>query len=106
MIFGDLFLRDIRVWRERLLEGSGLMPLFPLWGMRTGELARAMVNGGLEATICAVDESKLPRELIGRPLDHAFLDSLPVGVDPCGENGEFHTFVTTMPGFSCAASFR
>ena len=97
MIFGDLFLADIRAWREGLLAGTGLTPVFPLWGLRTAELARAIINGGIEAVVCAPP----PRQ----PFDHAFLDSLPPDIDPCGENGEFHTFVTNMPGFSCAVSF-
>jgi len=102
VIFGDLFLADIRAWRERLLVGTGLTPVFPLWGLPTGELARTMINGGIEAMICAAVVSP-PRA--GQPFDHAFLDSLPPDIDPCGENGEFHTFVTNMPGFSCPVSF-
>ena len=105
VIFGDLFLRDIRAWREQLLRDTGLTPIFPLWGMPTRQLAREMEKGGIEAIVCAVDESKLPPSTIGQPFDARFLDSLPAHVDPCGENGEFHTFVTNMPGFSCAVSF-
>lgn len=108
-IFGDLFLADIRAWRESLLWPTGVKPVFPLWQEPTRELARAMLNGGLAATVCAVDETKLSPDLIGHAFDQAFLDSLPPDVDPCGENGEFHTFVTRVPGYPpcdppCAAS--
>jgi diphthamide synthase (EF-2-diphthine--ammonia ligase) len=105
VIFGDLFLSDIRAWREALLADTGLTPVFPLWGLATAPLAQAMLRGGLEATVCAVDESRLEPRWVGQAFDSRFLAALPPGVDPCGENGEFHTFVTRMPGFSCAASF-
>ena len=95
--FGDLFLEDVRAYRIRQLEGSGLQPIFPIWGEPTPELARRMVDAGLEAIVTCVDPKQLPAEFVGRRFDHAFLDALPDGVDPCGENGEFHTCVTAGP---------
>ena len=95
--FGDLFLEDVRAYRIRQLEGSGLQPIFPIWGEPTLELARRMVDAGLEAIVTCVDPKQLPAEFVGRRFDHAFLDALPDGVDPCGENGEFHTCVTAGP---------
>lgn len=97
--FGDLFLEDIREYRESRLRGSGLEPLFPLWGMETRALAREMVNGGLEARITCLDPRHLPPHFAGRPFDHRLLDELPPAVDPCGERGEFHTCVTAGPMF-------
>jgi uncharacterized protein (TIGR00290 family) len=97
--FGDLFLEDIRAYRVRQLAGTGLAPLFPLWGEPTGPLARRMVDAGVEAVLTCVDPRKLPRRFAGRAFDHALLDDLPAGVDPCGENGEFHTCVLAGPMF-------
>lgn len=97
--FGDLFLEEIRSYRVKQLEGSGLEPLFPIWHEPTEWLARRMVDAGLEAVVTCVDPKKLPRSLAGRQFDHAFLDELPEGVDPCGENGEFHTCVLAGPMF-------
>ena len=97
--FGDLFLEDVRAYREERLRGSGLEPLFPLWKKPTAELAREMVDGGLSARITCLDPRLMPRELAGRVFDHALLDELPAGVDPCGERGEFHTCVTAGPMF-------
>ena len=98
--FGDLFLEDIRSYRCRQLEGSGLEPLFPIWGEPTGPLARRMVDAGLEAYLTCVDPRVLPASFVGRKFDHALLDELPAGVDPCGEHGEFHTCVLAGPMFS------
>lgn len=98
--FGDLFLEDIRAYRERQLSGIGLEPLFPLWKLPTRELAREMIEAGLKAVITCVDPSKLARSYAGRCYDAALLDDLPANVDPCGENGEFHTFVYDAPLFS------
>ncbi len=95
--FGDLFLEDVRAYRERLLEGSGLSPVFPLWGEPTGALVDRMLEAGVEATIVCLDPARVPRELAGRRLDRALLAALPEEVDPCGERGEFHTFVTRGP---------
>ena len=99
MIFGDLFLADVRAYRERQLEGSGLAPLFPLWGSDTAALAARMVAAGLEATLVCVDPRRLPASFAGRRFDGALVSELPEGVDPCGENGEFHTSVTGGPMF-------
>lgn len=95
--FGDLFLDEIRAYRCQQLQGSGLAPLFPLWGEPTEPLARRMIDAGMEAYLTCVDASKLPRSFAGRRFDHALLDALPEGVDPCGENGEFHTCVLAGP---------
>ncbi len=95
--FGDLFLQDVRAYRERLLQGSGLEPLFPIWLRPTRALADAMLAAGMRAHIVCLDPAKLPRELAGRVLDSDLLDGLPAGVDPCGERGEFHTFVSGGP---------
>jgi diphthamide synthase (EF-2-diphthine--ammonia ligase) len=100
MAFGDLFLEDVRRYREEKLAGTGLEPVFPLWGADTAELARAMIDGGLRARLTCIDPKVLPRELAGQAFDRALLERLPGGVDPCGENGEFHTFVTDGPGFA------
>lgn len=95
--FGDLALEDVRRWREERLAGSGLTPLFPLWGEPTGPLAEAMIDGGLEAVLTCVDTGRLPAGFAGRRFDRALLAALPAAVDPCGENGEFHSFVTAGP---------
>jgi diphthamide synthase (EF-2-diphthine--ammonia ligase) len=98
--FGDLYLEDVRAYRVRQLEGTGLQPRFPLWGRPTGELAREMIYGGLKALLTCIDPRALPRDFTGREFDEALLRDLPPGVDPCGENGEFHTFVYASPEFS------
>ena len=100
IIFGDLFLEDIRRYREEKLAGSGLAPVFPLWERPTGRLARDMIAGGLEARLVCVDPKVLPRSFVGRAFDGALLEELPGGVDPCGERGEFHTCVLAGPMFS------
>ncbi|MGE3344320.1 MAG: ATP-binding protein [Vicinamibacterales bacterium] len=97
--FGDLFLEDIRRYREERLADSGLTPLFPLWKIPTPELARQMIADGLQATISVVDTRVLPAEFAGRSFDDALLRDLPAGVDPCAENGEFHSCVTAGPMF-------
>lgn len=97
MAFGDLFLEDVRAYRERLLEGTGIEPLFPLWGRDTAELAREMIGGGLEARVTCLDPDRVPAEVAGRAYDAALLAALPGDVDPCGENGEFHTCVVAGP---------
>lgn len=98
--FGDLFLDDIRRYREERLTGSGLTPIFPLWERPTAALAREMVAGGVEATLTTVDPRVLPARFAGRRFDLPLLDELPAGVDPCGERGEFHTCVTAGPMFT------
>lgn len=97
--FGDLFLEDVRRYREEKLQGTGLQPVFPLWDLDTRRLAEEMIEGGLRARIVCVDPRKLPAEFAGREFDRDFLDDLPDGIDPCGENGEFHSFVYAGPMF-------
>ena len=97
--FGDLFLEEIRAYREAQLHGTGLEPLFPLWKLPTEDLAREMVREGLRARITCLDPSKVDRSLAGRDFDDALLNELPQDVDPCGENGEFHSFVYDAPVF-------
>jgi diphthamide synthase (EF-2-diphthine--ammonia ligase) len=98
--FGDLFLEDVRKYREDRLAGTGLTPLFPLWGIPTSRLARDMIAGGLRARISTLDPRVMPRELVGAEFDEALLAALPPSVDPCAERGEFHTCATAGPMFS------
>ena len=98
--FGDLFLEDIRAYRERMLQELSLIPVFPIWQQTTPELAREMVSSGLKAKITCVDPNVLSTEFAGRIFDNSFIQDLPEGVDPCGENGEFHTFVYAGPMFN------
>ena len=100
MIFGDLFLEDIKAYREQKLAGTGITPVFPLWQRSTLALAHAMIASGLEAYLATVDRKKLPAGFAGRKFDAQLLADLPDGVDPCGENGEFHTCVVAGPMFS------
>jgi len=100
--FGDLFLEDVRTYREDRLAGTGLTPLFPLWERPTPALAREMIASGLRARLSCLDPRVMPRELIGAAFDERLLASLPSSVDPCGERGEFHTCVTAGPMFSSA----
>ncbi|HXQ94714.1 MAG TPA: ATP-binding protein [Thermoplasmata archaeon] len=99
VVFGDLYLEDVRRYREERMATSGITPVFPLWGRPTDELARTMIASGLRATVVCVDPRKLPASFAGREFDDRFLSDLPPGVDPCGENGEFHTFVHSLPSF-------
>lgn len=98
--FGDLFLEDIRAYRERQLEPTGVKPLFPVWGIPTRALAWEMIRAGVKAKVTCVYPAKLDRSFAGREFDESFLRDLPEAVDPCGENGEFHTFVYDSPVFS------
>ena len=100
--FGDLFLEDIRAYRVKQLAGTALEPLFPVWGIPTGELAQQMIAGGVRAKLTCVDPAKLDPSFAGREFDTALLRDLPDGIDPCGENGEFHSFVYAAPVFSSA----
>lgn len=104
--FGDLFLEDIRRYREERLLGTGLRPIFPLWGRPTGLLASQMIAGGLRARVVTLDPRRLSRGLAGRDFDREFLEGLPADVDPCGENGEFHTFAWDGPMFSRPLAVR
>jgi uncharacterized protein (TIGR00290 family) len=100
MAFGDLFLEDIRAYRQRQLHGSGITPLFPIWQRNTPSLAQQMLEGGLRARIVCLDPRCMPSHLIGRDYEPSLLAELPATVDPCGENGEFHTFAYDGPMFS------
>jgi uncharacterized protein (TIGR00290 family) len=100
IVFGDLFLRDVRAYRESKLAGTGLEPLFPLWEIPTRELAQEMIRGGLRARITCVDKQALDARFAGREFDAALLAELPSHIDPCGENGEFHTFAYAGPMFA------
>jgi len=97
--FGDLFLEDIRQYRITQLVGTGIAPVFPIWGLATDNLSHTMINQGLKAVITCIDPAQLPAEFAGRTFDAVFLAELPDNVDPCGENGEFHSFVYDAPDF-------
>jgi uncharacterized protein (TIGR00290 family) len=100
MIFGDLYLADIRAYREQKLAGTGMTPVFPLWDKPTPALAQTMIASGLDAYLATVDLKKLPAEFAGSKFDAELLADLPQGIDPWGENGEFHTCVVAGPMFS------
>ncbi|PYV55054.1 MAG: ATP-binding protein [Acidobacteria bacterium] len=100
--FGDLFLTDIRAYREKQLESTALNPVFPVWGLPTRELATSMIQAGVRARLTCVDPRQLAPEFAGREFDQQLLADLPSGVDHCGENGEFHTFVYAGPMFDRA----
>ena len=97
--FGDIFLQDIRAYREGRLAQVGMRGIFPLWGIDSAKLGAELIEGGFKAVVCCVDPKQLGSEFCGREYDRSFLDSLPEGVDPCGEKGEFHTFVYASPRF-------
>ena len=103
--FGDLFLEDIRRYREEKMQGTGLQLLFPLWQIPTLQLAAEMIDGGLKAVITCLDPNKLPETLAGHAFDYSLLESLPASVDPCGERGEFHTFAWDGPMFRTRDGF-
>lgn len=100
LAFGDLFLEDVRAWREALVTRLGLRSVYPLWGDDTARLARRFVDEGYAAHLVCVDTTLLDGRFAGRRFDHALLDELPAAVDPCGEHGEFHTFVSDGPIFA------
>jgi uncharacterized protein (TIGR00290 family) len=104
--FGDLYLEDVRDYRLRQLQGSGLAPLFPVWQIPTRQLAHDMIAAGVRAKLTCVDPAQVDRSFAGRDYDRALLDALPPCVDPCGENGEFHTFVYDAPVFSRPVDVR
>ena len=97
VIFGDLFLEEIRTYREAQLAKAGMAAIFPLWQRPTKALALEMIESGLQAHLVSIDLKNLPGEFAGRRFDESLIESLPLGVDPCGENGEFHTFVSAGP---------
>ena len=99
VVFGDLFLEDVRAYREKQLTGCGMTPVFPLWGRDTRRLAEEMIQNGVSAYLTCVDPRKLDRSFAGRRFDSELLNALPPEVDPCGENGEFHSFVNGGPMF-------
>jgi uncharacterized protein (TIGR00290 family) len=98
--FGDLFLEDIRAYREKMLAPTGLEPLFPLWGAPTAALARRIIADGFRAVLACVDPRAVPAEFAGREYDEALLEEMPPEADPCAERGEFHTFVYDAPNFT------
>ena len=100
--FGDLFLTDIRQYREQQLKDSGLQPIFPVWGLPTRELAHAMIESGMRSKLACVDCNQISREFVGQEFDQRLLSELPASADPCGENGEFHSFVYAGPMFRYA----
>jgi uncharacterized protein (TIGR00290 family) len=104
-IFGDIFLEDLREYREQRLNEVGFDALFPLWNEDTAQLARSFIDDGFRAIVVCVDERKLDESFVGRTYDESFLQELPPNVDPCGENGEFHTFVYDGPIFRSAVPF-
>jgi uncharacterized protein (TIGR00290 family) len=95
--FGDLFLEDVRAYREKQMKDSGLRPVFPVWGLPTRALAEEMITGGTRAKLTCVDTGKLDRSFVGHEFDGELLSALPENVDPCGERGEFHSFVYAGP---------
>jgi len=97
--FGDLFLKGVRNYREEKLKGTGIKPIFPIWGIPTDVLSREMIRSGLRTVITCINPKQTPSEFIGKEFDDDFLDSLPNNIDPCGENGEFHSFVFDGPMF-------
>ena len=98
--FGDIFLEDLRVYRERTLAKLGMQAIFPIWKRDTGELIETFLNRGFRSITCCIDTGKLPETFVGRQIDRDFLRELPEGVDPCGENGEFHSFAWAGPLFA------
>lgn len=105
IVFGDLYLEEIRAYRDRLVTGAGLRAHYPLWGRPTAPLAREFIALGFRAVLACVDRKQISVDLCGRDFDRALLDALPAGADPCGENGEFHTFVHDGPTFATPLAF-
>ena len=105
VVFGDLFLEDIRAYREKMLATQGMRGLYPVWGRDTRQLIREFLALGFRTAVVCVDPAKLDPRFVGRVIDESFLEELPAGVDPCGENGEFHTFVFDGPLFAEPVAF-
>jgi uncharacterized protein (TIGR00290 family) len=99
MAFGDIYLEDVRRYREEKLDGSGITPLFPIWGQSSGEISQGLISLGFEAFITTLNPDQIPERFIGQKYNQDFLNQIPPSIDPCGENGEFHTFVTNGPIF-------
>ena len=99
MAFGDLYLKEIRKYREDQLRDTGIEPIFPIWGIPTHELSNILLENGIKTVISCVDSEQIPEDFAGKNYDHDFLESLPATADPCGENGEFHSFVYNGPMF-------
>jgi uncharacterized protein (TIGR00290 family) len=106
VVFGDIFLEDLRQWRENLLSSLGMAGVFPLWKEDTRALARQFIEQGFKAIVCCTNDAQLKQSDVGRALDAAFIQELPAGVDPCGENGEYHTFVHDGPIFRRPVDFE
>ena len=106
LAFGDLFLADVRAYRERLLATTDFTPVFPVWGLETAQLARSFIEAGFRATLVCVDTTQLAGSFAGRAFDSTLLGELPADVDPCGEKGEFHTFVSDGPIFREPIAFE
>jgi uncharacterized protein (TIGR00290 family) len=106
MAFGDLFLTDVRTYRENQLKSTGIEPIFPVWGLDTAQLAREMISSGLRAKLTCVDTKQLPASFAGRDFDDQLLADLPAGVDPCGERGEFHSCVYAGPMFDAPIALQ
>ena len=104
--FGDLFLEDIRAYREKQLEGTGIAPIFPIWGIPTDRLANEMMKAGIQTRISCVDSRQISASFSGKDWDKELLEALPQKADPCGENGEFHTFVYNSPDFSASIDIK
>ena len=104
--FGDIFLEDLKLYRENKLKEVNMSALFPLWGVPTKDLAQNFINEGFKTHLCSIDTSKVPKGLIGNDYSEAFINQLPNEVDPCGENGEFHTFCYDGPIFSSKVAFK
>jgi uncharacterized protein (TIGR00290 family) len=105
-VAGDIFLQDVRAYREKLLARAGLAGIFPLWGRDSHGLARHFLTLGFRAVLCCIDSQALAADFVGRPYDEALLADLPAGADPCGERGEFHTFVWDGPGFAQPVAYQ
>ncbi|MFA0960965.1 diphthine--ammonia ligase [Roseivirga sp. BDSF3-8] len=106
LAYGDIFLEDLKAYRESMLHGSGLKTVFPLWKEPTGELIKEFVQSGFKTSLCAVNSKHLPESRLGETIDEEWISSLPKEIDPCGENGEYHSFTFDGPVFNHAVSFE